>query len=152
MKKLISLALILMLILPSLTACADEPSADEILRDFISAYGASGVIYSSECVEGDDGYLPSGKLEKIYVFSGRFPENYAIFLNLRAGYGSECGAFVCDDTDMRLSVEEMCLERIRLLSGGENAFIKRSGNIVVYSTMSDGARAEQIFDKIIKGH
>ncbi len=150
MKKLISLALILALSLFTLTACKAEPSADELLREFISAYGASGVIYSSECVEGDEGYLPEEMLGKIYVFSGRFPENYAIFLNSRAGYGSECGIFVCNDTEMRLSAEEMCLERIRLLSGDDNAFLTRSGRVVFYSTMQDRAKAEAIFKEIIK--
>ncbi len=149
MKK-IALILITFILLSTLCACQSEVSADQMLREFISAYGAEGVIYSSECVEGDDGYLPEATLGKIYVYSGRFPENYAIFLNSRAGYGSECGVFVCEDAEMRLSVEEMCLERIRLLSGGENSFVTRSGSVVFYSTMQDRARAEEIFKKIIK--
>lgn len=133
-----------------LVSCETEQSADGILREFISTYGAEGVIYSSERTEGEVGYLPKETLSKIYIYSGRFPENYAIFLNSHAGYGSECGVFVCDDADMRLSVEEMCLERIRLLSGGENAFVTRSGNTVFYSTMQNRGRAEEIFKKIIK--
>lgn len=150
MKRLLIFTLALVLTLSMLVSCEAEPSSDELLREFISTYGAEGVIYSSECAEGDVGYLPRETLAKIYIYSGRFPENYAIFLNSRAGYGSECGVFVCDDADMRLSVEEMCLERIRLLSGGDNAFVTRSGNIVFYSTMKERGRAEEIFKKIIK--
>lgn len=149
MKK-IALMLIPFILLSTLCACQSEVSADQMLRDFLSAYGAEGIIYSSECVEGDEGYLPAEMLDKIYVYSGRFPENYAIFLNSHADYGSECAVFVSEDAEMRLSVEEMCLERIRLLSGGDNAFVARSGNVVFYSTMQDRAKAEEIFKKIIK--
>lgn len=149
MKK-IALILIPPVLCFALCACQGEVSAEGLLSEFISAYGAEGIIYSSECVEGEDGYLTEETLSKIYLYSGRFPENWAIFLNSRAGYGSECGAFVCDSADMRLLVEEMCLERVRLLAGGENSFVARSGNIVFYSTMQDGARAEQLFKKIIK--
>ena len=149
MKKLISLVTILIFFLSMLTACGSEPSADVMLREFISAYGASGVIYSSECTEGKVGYLPENMLGKIYIFSGRFPDNYAIFLNSRADYGSECGIFICEDAEMCLAVEEMCLERIRVLCGGDNAFVTRSGRIVFYSTMRDRTRSEAIFKEII---
>ena len=149
MKK-IALILIPFILISTLCACQSEVSAEELLSEFISAYGAEGIIYSSECVEGDEGYLPEETLSKIYLYSGRFPENWAIFLNSHATYGSECGVFVCDSADMRLSVEKTCLERVRLLSGGENSFVIRSGNIVFYSTMQDGERAERLFKKILK--
>ena len=149
MKK-IALILIPFVLLSTLCSCQSEVSADLMLREFISAYGAEGIIYSSACAEGEDGYLQDGTLDRIYVFGGRFPENYAIFLNSHADYGSECGIFVCSDTEMRLAVEEMCLERIRILCAGDNSFVARSGNTVFYSTMQDGEKAEEIFKKIIK--
>lgn len=149
MKKT-ALILIPFILIFALCSCQKEVSATAILSEFISAYGAEGIIYSSESAEGDDGYLRVEVLSKIYLSGDRFPENWAIFLNSHADYGSECGVFVCDSADMRLSVEEMCLERIRLLSGGENSFVIRSGNIVFYSTMQDGERAERLFKKILK--
>ena len=149
MKKT-ALILISLTLLFALFSCHSEVIAEGLLSEFISAYGAEGIIYSSECSEGDEGYLPPETLEKIYVYSGRFPENWAIFLNSRAGYGSECGVFVADSADMRLAIEEACLERVRLLSGGENSFVIRSGSVVFYSTMQDGERAERIFKKILK--
>lgn len=151
MKRIFVFLIAVLLSLTSFTACKrQEISADTMLREFISSYGAEGVIYSSACAEGEDGYLTEETLNKIYVLDGRFPENYAIFLNSHTDYGSECGVFVCDDAEMRLSVEEMCLERIRLLCGQENSFVTRSDNIVFYSTMQDRAKAEQLFKKIIK--
>lgn len=151
MKRIFAFLIAVLLFLTSLTACKKrEIDTDAMLREFISSYGAEGVIYSSACLEGEDGYLSSETLNKIYVIDGRFPENYAIFLNSHTDYGSECGAFVCDDTEMRLAVEEMCLERIRLLCGKDNSFVARSDNIVFYSTMQDRAKAEQLFKKIIK--
>ena len=80
------------------------------------------------------------------MFYQDFPDNFAIFLNSHADYGSECGVFVCDGGIGISEVEEMCLERIRLLGrGGENSFILREGRVVFYSTMSDGERARGIW-------
>ena len=147
MRKLLSLILLAALLLPSICACRASPTAEELMREFIDAYGAEGIVYHSGCTEGDEGYLAPEKLGIIYQYSGRFPEDYAIFLNSRPDYGSECAFFVTRDVEERIATEQMCLERLRLLGGG---FVKRSGYIVFYSTMREGERAEQIFEKIIK--
>ena len=147
MKKILFVILLSASLLPSLFSCGREQTAEEMMRDFISAYGAEGVVYHSGCAEGDEGYLAPEKLAIIYQFSARFPTDYAIFLNSRAEYGSECAFFVTRDAEQRAATEEMCRERLRLLGGG---LLKRSRNVVFYSTMSDGDRAEQIFNQIIK--
>lgn len=151
MKRAISLILLIILLVHTLSSCEAERDAYEIVRDFVSAYGAEGVIYSPRFTEGEEGYIRDDLVRKIYVFSGRFPENYAVFLNSRLDFSSECGAFVSSDAEMLGMIEEMCLERIRLLSeGGSHAFVKRSRNLVFYSTMKDRARAEKIFSEIIR--
>ena len=147
MRKLLSLILLAALLVPTVCACQRSPSAAELMSEFIDAYGAEGIVYRSACTEGDEGYLAPEKLGVIYQYSGRFPEDYAIFLNSRPDYGSECAFFVTRDVEERIATEQMCLERIRLLGGG---FVKRSGSVVFYSTMQDGERAERIFEKIIK--
>ena len=48
MKKT-ALILISLVLLFSLISCQREVSAEGLLSEFISAYGAEGVIYSSEC-------------------------------------------------------------------------------------------------------
>lgn len=149
MKKFF--ALILCICLLSFFSCRAERDAYAMLCEFVKAYGAEGTIYSPCVPEGEDGYVYEGLVEKIYLFSGDFPENYAIFLNSHPDYSSECGIFVCHDADMLSTVEEMCLERIRLICGrADNAFVRKSGNLCFYSTMKDKTRAEKLYHEIIR--
>ena len=150
MKRIIAAVLLFALTISTLSACRKTYDAEEILSEFIAEYGAEGVIYHSGAAEGECGYLEPEMLRKIYVIGDRFPGEYAIFLNSHSGYGSECAVFICQDAEEQLAAEEAAFERIRLLSGGEGAFVKRSGSVVFYSTMSDGERATEIFEKIIK--
>ena len=135
----------------SLVSCGESRSASELLSEFVMAYGAEGVIYRSDAEKWDDGYIECDLLKKIYLFYRDFPEEFAIFLNSHADYGSECGVFVCTDSGEASGVEEMCFERIKLLGrGGEGSFVVRDGRMVFYSTMSDGERARRIWDAIDK--
>ena len=150
MKKLVSFILIAVICL-SVCSCGSEPDPYSMLSEFVIAYGAEGVIYSPHFSEGEEGYIPNGLCERIYVFSGNFPEKFAVFLNTHPSYPSECGVFICDGAEALASTEEMCLERIRLLSRGEeHAFVKTSGSTVFYSTMQDRERAERIWREIIR--
>ena len=150
MKKFI-LLLLVVFTFTTFASCRREPSAQDLLSKFVDVYGAEGVIYSPKISEGNEGYIPDGLIERIYIFSGNFPDNYAIFLNSRTTDFSECGVFVCDDGESLLSVEEMCLERIKLLCGGEGrGFVRISGMTVFYSTMQERERAEKIWREIIR--
>ena len=151
MKKLISTILLIVTFSLLFSSCERNRDAYEMLNEFIRTYGAEGIIYSPMVAEGNDGYIRDGLMEKTYRFHGHFPKNYAIFLNSHPDYSSECGVFVCTDVEMCERVEEMCLERIKLLAMGEkHAFVKRSGTVVFYSTMPDRDRAEKIFNQIIR--
>ena len=151
MKKIISTILLIVIFLLSLSSCKRNRDAYEMLNEFVLTYGAEGIIYSPRITEGNDGYIRDGLIDKIYRFHGGFPTNYAIFLNSHPDYSVECGIFVCTDVEMCERVEEMCLERIKLLAMGEkHAFVKRSGTVVFYSTMPDRDRAEKIFNQIIR--
>ena len=134
-----------------LVSCAENRPASDLLSEFVCAYGAEGAIYRSDASETEDGYAEYDLLKKIYTFYGDFPEEFAIFLNSHADYGSECGVFVCRDSGEVSAVEDMCFERVKLLGrGGENSFVVREGRVVFYSTMSDGERARRIWRAIDK--
>lgn len=151
MRKIVFLIITLSLLLSVLTSCTQQRDAYGMLNEFITAYGAEGVIYSPCISEGEVGYVQDGLEEKIFVFSGRFPENYAIFLNSRTDKPSECGIFVCEDAAMLAMMEEACLERIKLLGqGGDHTFVKRRGDVVYYSVMQDKERAEALLREIIR--
>ena len=150
MKKIITVFVLLSLLL-GLSSCKNEPDAYELLSDFVNSYGAEGIIYSPLISEGEKGYMPSGMVERIYIFCGNLPRNFAVFLNSHADSRSECGVFVCSDAAQCQIVEEACLERIELLGqGSEVAFVKRTDNVVFYSTMTDRKRAEQLWREIIR--
>ena len=150
MRRIVAFFLIITLCL-SLFSCTAEPDSFEMLKDFIKAYGASGVIYSPHIPEGREGYIPKGFIEKIYVFSGDFPDEYAVFLNSRPEYGYECALFICSDAATLDMMEEASLERIALLDGrGERSFVKRTSNSIFYSTMKDKKRAEALWREMIR--
>ena len=151
MKRLLSILLVFIFIFLSLVSCSTKKDAYEMLSEFVTSYGVEGIIYSPRFSEGEQGYVSDGLVERIYILSGKFPDNYAIFLNTHVLSTAECGVFVCDSANTLADVEEMCIERIRLLSGGEdNAFVKISGMTVFYSTMKDRERTEKIWREIIR--
>ena len=149
MKKIIIILLVFTIVL-SITSCGADPSAESMLSDFVVSYGAVGVIYSPRFSEGEPGYITDGLFSEIYIYDGTPPENYAIFLNSYADYGSECAVFVCSDEAECERVVEACRERTSLLGRGEGMLLLRSGYIVFYSTMTDAERAEAIWRKIIR--
>lgn len=151
MKKLLALIISISLLSLSLCSCEGEHDAYGMLREFVSSYGAEGIIYSPTVPEGSDGYVYEGFIEKVYILCDSLSDNYAVFLNSRTDFSSECAIFVCDDGRMLRSVEEMCLERVRLLCPGDDrGFVRTSGRICFYSTMQDRALAEKIFSQIIR--
>ena len=150
MKKIVSLLIILSLSL-SLYSCKKQRDTYALVSEFVRVYGAEGIIYSPGVSEGNDGYLSEGVIERAFRLSGALPKSYAIFLNSHPDFGSECGAFLCESTDMLAYMEESCLERIRLLDpGGERSFIKINKNLLFYSTMEDAPRAKRIWQEIIR--
>lgn len=150
MKRFLTVLLCLITAM-TLTSCRGERVAHELLSDFVSAYGAEGIIYTPTAKEGEDGHVTSELLDKIFVYEGEFPENFALFLNSHVDYASECGVFVCESVEERSRVEEMCAERIRLIArGSDKSFISRSGLTVFYSTMTDRVAAEKIWGQILK--
>lgn len=150
MRKITVVIICIIMLCSSFCSCAKRQDAYEMLCAFSTAYGSEGVIYSPCVSEGREGYIYDGLMDKIYVYSGNLPKNYAVMLNSRTDVFSECGIFVCTNTEMPY-VEEMCLERIKLLAPGEDfAFVKRSRQICFYSTLRDRDRAEKIFSEIIR--
>jgi hypothetical protein len=148
MRKIICLCLIFTVCL-SLVGCREEQNAYDILSEFASTYGAEGVIYSPSVSEGSPGYISDRLVERVFLFTEGLGDNFALLLNSHIDLPSECGVFVCsDDEEVRLA-EEICLERVRLLSGN-GGFVKKRGRVVYYYVLSDPGRAERIFREIIK--
>ncbi len=136
----------------SLLSCDSEPRSDVLMADFLYSYGAEGVVYSSSAREGEVGYASRELLGKVYIFEGEFPKSYALLLNSKSGYGSECGFFVAESESERERIVDMCEERLSLLTRGEGGVIISRGRVVFYSSLSDGERAEKIAKRVIASH
>lgn len=147
------LVIVLAAILLFSVSCQKNINSHDLLEDFLESYGAEGIVYYSGAKEGEHGYITAELFKKIYVYSGNIPENYAIYLNAHADATSECGVFVIKDELMRDSIEEMCLERIRLLTHGDGrGWLGRYKNTVFYSTMTDPDRVKDIWKSTLKYH
>lgn len=149
-------ALVVLLLFASvciLASCRESPDAYDMMRDFARDYGISGVIYSPDVPEGEDGYTTPELISRIYLTGEVIPSDYAVILNCRADYGAECGVFVCDSEAERAAAIEMCEERLRILSRGDGtSLLIRSGKTVFYSTLTDHERAEDLWRKIVASH
>ena len=144
MKKLFLLPFVLIF---ALFSCGREVAPPrEKLAEFVSAYGAEGIIYHSEAEEGDEGYL-SADLASLAFSNRELPQSYAILLNVHLDAAYECGLFLMDGN--RAELLEVCLIRTSILDPqGERTFIAIYGNYVFYSTLSDPHRAKSIADKV----
>lgn len=150
MKKALA-ALLLLVFALTFTSCETAVSPYRLLSDFVSLYGAEGIVYSPECPEGSEGYIDSSTAHRIFIFHGDMPKSYAVFLNSHVDGGAECGVFVCRDGAELSEVTEMCEERMRLLSS-DNPVLIRSGRIIFYSTLRDSDRARSLWTKILKSY
>ncbi len=158
MKKLLILFLVLSISVLALASCAEQRSALAICREFASAYGVEGVIYSPTVREGEEGYVREGFFESLYGEPQDSVRDYAILLCSDLDSISEVGIFICESDYDALLVTEMqeCrLENIRRVAASagmsfpEGAFVMRKNKCVVLCAISDAERAERILRRVI---
>ena len=146
MKRILVLLLLCIFIF---TSCGESPDVTSLTEEFVSSYGASGILYSTKFKEGQDGYIDSYLEERLFGSDANGLE-YAVFLNTHLDYASECGAFLTPG-GKKDAVIEICQRRMDLLDpSGECSFIRIYGDVVFYSTMRDKDRAERFADLIFK--
>ncbi len=140
--------ILLFLCLFVFSSCSEAGDPTASLGEFVSAYGAEGIIYSTDVEEGQEGYI-SPEIERTIFGTTDMPPSYAIFLNTHLDYASECGAFLVRGD--RSEIISLCKRRISLLDpAGDHSFIAIYGDIVFYSTMSDAQRARRIADVVFR--
>lgn len=130
------------------SGCTEVKDPTAALSDFVSAYGAEGIIYSTEIKEGQEGYISPDTAKTIFGTTD-LPDSYALFLNTHLDYASECGAFLARG-DLG-EVISLCKRRINILDReGKHSFIAIYGDVVFYSTMTDKERAQKIADVVFR--
>ena len=145
MKKLLLLPFLCLFILSS---CSEPLPPVDLLSEFVSSYGAEGVIYHSEAKAGENGYL-SPELASLAFGDRELPSSYAILLNVHLDLPTECGLFLIEG-DRRECIE-LCTVRTSLLDkSGERSFISIYGDYIFYSTLSDKERAKRLADLTFK--
>lgn len=147
MKRLIAL---LFLCIFLFTSCAEQASVADLLTEFVNAYGADGIIYSTEYAEGEQGYIDTYLSDRI--FGDEASElTYAVFLNSHLDYTSECGAFLVAPSERNTAIE-ISERRVSLLDpSSTHSFIRIYPHAVFYSTMQNKERAERLADLIFGG-
>ena len=148
MKKIL-LLFILVLFISFGVSCGSKPSPREMITDFLRLYGAEGQLYFSDARPGEYGYVEPELYRGVFLFSGEMPKSFALYLNSHADYGSECGVFVFHDGAERQRIIEACKSRCALVSQNSRYLLICSDKTVFYSTMSDEARAGEIWRKIL---
>ncbi len=151
MFKRIFLFAILIFGVALLSSCGKDISAADFMTDFSSVYPLEGEIYFSEATKEDEGYISDALFRKIYRIDGEIPAEFSIYLNSRPSQGAECGIFKLREGAETEPITEMCLERIKLISGRETkGVVLKSGRYVFYSTLEDSERAKELFYRLIK--
>ena len=142
------ISILLFLCIFVFTSCSESRDPTDGVTEFVSAYGARGIVYSTSCAEGEEGYITED-IEKAFFGNNEPPENYAIFLNTHLDYASECGAFLVEGD--RNDVISICQRRVKLLDPeGSRSFIVVYKDTVFYSTMSDKDKAKKLADIVFQ--
>ena len=158
MKKLLALIIILSTLVLCLSACSEERSALAICREFASAYGVEGAIYSPTVREGEEGYVREGFFESLYGEPQDSVRDYALLLCSDLDSIGEVGIFICESDYDALLVTEMLgrrLENIRRVAASaglgfpEGAFVMRKNKCVALCAIADAERAERILRRVI---
>ena len=120
MKKTVSLVLMLFIILSSLSSCAEDRSAEDILLSITNGIDdlPYGNLYLKSAEEGSAMHLPEASLISLYGedaigYEFTLIEDYAIYLCTKSP--SEVAVFKCythSDTEL---IATMCLKRIDTL-------------------------------------
>ncbi len=143
-----SLAL-LFLSLFLLSSCTERQSVTEGLTEFVRAYGAEGIVYSTDFSEGQEGYIDSYLSARLFG-NDAADFTYAVFLNTHLDYASECGVFSVGYSE-RNSAIEICNRRISLLDpAASHSFVRIYPHAVFYSTMQNREKAERLADMIFE--
>lgn len=147
MKRLIALLFLCIFLFVS---CAEQPSVADLLTEFVNAYGAEGIVYSTEYGEGESGYIDTYLSDRI--FGDEASElTYAVFLNSHLDYASECGAFLVEPSERNIAIE-ISKRRVSLLDpSSAHSFIRIYPHAVFYSTMQNKEMAEKLADIIFGG-
>lgn len=155
--RLVALAVGISL-LGCLFSCSEKPSPTELLSRFCDEYGLSADILSPSFREGERGHVSDDFFEKVFLESPDSVSDYAIIFLSSLNSIGECSVFLCYSEYDALLVAEALWRRVDFLKASAtgmdtsclaDAVIFKSGRYAVMCALSDNARAERIWRKIL---
>lgn len=165
-----SAAVLVTLTVMLLCSCGKEKTPKALFDDFSEKYGSlpSGVLYTGDAEEWEDGYMDFEDAESLYIRSDGTSEmnhvkEYAIYLGSSGKELCEAGIFLCGSHSEAKQVSKMCLRRLDMLSkirassgneaislkNLEGAFVRIYGKYVVYFVMPDSESAMRCIDRVM---
>ena len=147
MKKLFALIILCAVALTFSSCGAKGRTAEELLSEFVSSYGAGGVIYSSEA-GGEWEYADGEFFAALYGATADFESGFAVLLSSSLDCVYEAGVFVTHDTTSRLYAEELCRKRLDLLikmGASDTPLLIKRKNVIFYGCLPDAERAERLW-------
>ena len=145
------IALLILISLFTLTACAPKPCAEWTLAELCRVHPITGQIYSSLNSEYDPGHIDGQMLKSLYGTEEYPVREFALLFYGRVDTVREIGVFIIGSGDEVIRVSEMASERINFLSTfskGEG-FIRKYRGALVYGFVEDAAYTEEILDSIL---
>ena len=160
MRKNGLICLLLFAILIGCASCSakNERSARALMEDFLSIYGAGGILFSPDLPEGEIGYCGEDFFADLFGRTAAGVRDYAVFLLARPDGAGECAVFVCASAYDARGVLELCENRLELIrslaigtdvSAARDAFFLRSGNTVVFCALYDNAAARRAWERVL---
>ena len=142
-----------------LCSCGGEArDASALMREFTSAYGFGGVIYSPSVREGEAGYTDDRFFESVWGEGAEYVSDFAVIFSSSLDKSGECAVFICYNDFDAARVCEMIYRRFDLIASLgivtdtsclEDSFVLRRGRAVVASALSDNERARNVWKKIV---
>ena len=131
-------SVVLVTALPFLSSCSISPPApSELLMTVIGEKAGTGTVYSTECAEGEAGYITPDLCKILFTPGVAVPREMALYI--RSGLDSVCEVFVLSTVGAeREELTTVLLERLSSLKGyygGDGGvFFTRGLLIWCYST------------------
>ena len=141
-----------------LSSCAKNGTPHDLMREFAESYGISDTVFSPLVNEGEDGYTDEEFFEAVFGEGADSVSDYAIVFLSSLDVVGECCIFLCYSDYDALVACEILWRRVDLLksmstgmdiSYTSDAVVFKSGKYAVMCALSDNAKAERIWKKIL---
>ena len=141
-----------------LVSCGKNDAPYGLMLEFCEIYGIEDTVFSPTLSEGDVGYANDGFFELVFGEKPYSVSDYAVFFLSSLDFVGECALLLCYSEGDALDACLLLRERLDLLKSMgtgmdtsylSDAVIFKSGRYAVLCALSDNARAEKTWRKLL---